>query len=223
MLRPPAWLTPAAGSRFQLVAGKFIHSLGNVTFSGNAHAANPDLAVTIRSGATAILSATQRFSSLAIAAGGKFDIGDQDLVINYTGPSPLGTWNGSAYDGITGLIQSGYNFSAWDGSGIVSSMPAAQAGLTTVAAAEARDVLFINGSTTQVWNGQTVDSTSVLIKYTYAGDANLDGTVDAGDYGIIDNYVQLPGAFGYFNGDFNFDGVIDAADYGIIDNTVQGG
>ena len=43
----------------------------------------------------------------------------------------------------------------------------------------------------------------------------------AGDYGVIDNSVQFPGASGYFNGDFNFDGVIDAADYGIIDNTIQ--
>jgi hypothetical protein len=57
--------------------------------------------------------------------------------------------------------------------------------------------------------------------YTYAGDVNFDGLVDASDYGIIDNYFQFPGTDGYANGDFNYDGVIDAGDYGIIDNTFQ--
>jgi MYXO-CTERM domain-containing protein len=50
---------------------------------------------------------------------------------------------------------------------------------------------------------------------------NLDGLVDAQDYGIIDNWVQFPGTSGYASGDINYDGVIDAADYGIIDNTIQ--
>jgi hypothetical protein len=50
--------------------------------------------------------------------------------------------------------------------------------------------------------------------YTYAGDVNFDGLVDASDYGIIDNYFQFPGTTGYANGDFNYDGVIDAGDYG---------
>jgi hypothetical protein len=57
--------------------------------------------------------------------------------------------------------------------------------------------------------------------YTYAGDLNFDGLVDAADYGVIDNFVQFPGTSGYANGDFNYDGVIDAGDYGIIDNTIQ--
>jgi hypothetical protein len=59
------------------------------------------------------------------------------------------------------------------------------------------------------------------MKYTYAGDANLDGVIDGGDYGQIDNNVQIAGADGYFNGDFNYDGVIDGGDYGIIDNNIQ--
>jgi hypothetical protein len=57
--------------------------------------------------------------------------------------------------------------------------------------------------------------------YTYAGDMNFDGLVDAEDYGTIDNWVQFPGTDGYSNGDLNYDGVIDAVDYGIIDNTSQ--
>jgi hypothetical protein len=45
--------------------------------------------------------------------------------------------------------------------------------------------------------------------------------IDGGDYGVIDNFVQVPNAFGYFKGDFNYDGVIDGGDYGIIDNNIQ--
>jgi len=51
------------------------------------------------------------------------------------------------------------------------------------------------------------------------GDLNLDGLVDASDYGVIDNYFTFPGTTGYANGDFNYDGIIDGGDYGIIDNT----
>jgi hypothetical protein len=45
--------------------------------------------------------------------------------------------------------------------------------------------------------------------------------IDGGDYGVIDNNVQIAGASGYHNGDFNYDGVIDGGDYGIIDNNIQ--
>ena len=61
----------------------------------------------------------------------------------------------------------------------------------------------------------------VIVKYTYLGDANLDGVVDGGDYGAIDNNVQISGASAYHNGDFNYDSVIDGGDYGIIDNNIQ--
>jgi hypothetical protein len=100
-------------------------------------------------------------------------------------------------------------------------MPKAIAGLTTLGVAEAADVLFLSGSATALWEGQTVDATTVIVRYTYAGDADLNGYVDAADYGYIDNYVQFPGTSGYANGDFNYDGVIDAEDYGMIDNTIQ--
>src|SRR4029079_16071779 len=33
--------------------------------------------------------------------------------------------------------------------------------------------------------GQTVDASSLLIKFTYFGDSNLDGQVDVGDLGIL--------------------------------------
>jgi hypothetical protein len=72
-----------------------------------------------------------------------------------------------------------------------------------------------------MYEGRSSIRTAVIVKYSYAGDLNLDGADRRGDYGIIDNYYQFAGTSGYSNGDFNFDGVIDAGDYGLIDNAYQ--
>jgi hypothetical protein len=100
-------------------------------------------------------------------------------------------------------------------------MADATGGLTTVGIATGSDLYGLGPTDSAEWQGEQITGNSVLIKYSYAGDLNLDGLVDAADYGYIDNFAQFPGAFGYANGDFNFDGVIDAGDYGIIDNSIQ--
>lgn len=71
------------------------------------------------------------------------------------------------------------------------------------------------------FGGQTVDANSILVKYTFSGDANLDGKVDADDYFRI-NRGQAKQASGYVNGDFNYDQVIDLADYSLIDRSFLG-
>jgi ELWxxDGT repeat protein len=216
---------------------------GAHTFAGNIAAGSAALDLHVAAGATATFAASQTFSdlsidgsaaltaggakvlvldgALAIGASGSLLLADNDMIVRYSGASPIGTASGGIYSGITGQIQSGRNDGTWDGHGIVTNMPAATAGLTTLAPAEAADVFGLSGSETALWNGVTVDATTVLVKYTYAGDANLDGVINGGDYGIIDNFVQVPGASGCFNGDFNFDGVIDGGDYGVIDNNIQ--
>jgi len=236
---------------FKLIGGVGFDRLnvngGTLTFDTDAFPDTQSLDVNVNN-ASVIFKATQHLNALNLLAQGHaqmtsgggghvlvvsslfidtankalLDLTDQDMIINYTGGSPIGSWNGSAYTGITGLLQSAYNFGAWDGStGIRTSMADAASGLTTLAIGEASDALFISGTETALWNGQTVDATSVLVKYTYAGDLTLDGAVDASDYGVIDNYYQFPGTTGYAYGDFTYDGIIDAADYGSIDNSFQ--
>jgi hypothetical protein len=90
-----------------------------------------------------------------------------------------------------------------------------------LAIAEISNLWGLSGTETALWEGQTVDATTVIVKYTYAGDANLDGQIDAGDYGTLDYFIQTEFAFGYANGDFNYDGFIDPADYGLIDYVIQ--
>jgi hypothetical protein len=180
----------------------------------------------IQSGATAVAqpggTALIRCNQFTLAGDNVLNLNDNDMIIDYNlGPSPIGAWNGAAYNGLIGLIQQAYDFNAWDGHGIATGMPAAAAGLTTLAIGEASDVLFLSGSEIGHFDGENVDATTVIIKYTYAGDANMDGSIDGGDYGVIDNFVQVPNARGYSNGDFNYDGVVDGGDYGVIDNNIQ--
>jgi hypothetical protein len=92
--------------------------------------------------------------------------------------------------------------------GIYSPQANASGGLTTLAAAEAKDALWLAGAQTGTFAGQAVDATTVLVKYT------------CDDYGTIDFSILVPGSHGYYNGDFNFDGVINGDDYGVIDFTI---
>jgi hypothetical protein len=155
-------------------------------------------------------SGTSNLGTLTIPAGGALDLKNNDLVVKNT---PTGTWNGTAYTGITGLIVSGRNGGTWNGSGIVSSV--ASDVFTTLAVATADQAGFAGGS----WSGQPVAATDTLVMFTYGGDANLDGKLNVDDYGRIDTNIGL-GTRGYYNGDFNYDGKVNVDDYGILDSNI---
>jgi hypothetical protein len=106
------------------------------------------------------------------------------------------------------LVASGRNA----GNGLVTSQTQASGAgsLTTLAVAANSDL----GKTT--FGGESVGNSDVLVMYTYAGDANLTGSIDGDDYFRIDNGFSSR-ATGYANGDFNYDGVINADDYFLID------
>ncbi len=157
--------------------------------------------------ATAATTATRSVvvtSALTISANGKLDLSNNDMVVH----------NGSQ-SGITSLIASGYHGGPWNGaSGITSSTAAA--GSNTALGVE----LNSNGSGGTLigtFDGQTVTSTDVLVKYTYFGDANLDGVVNGSDYTLIDNGFNN-NLTGWHNGDFNYDGIVNGDDYTLIDN-----
>jgi hypothetical protein len=215
-------------------------ALNNLTANGN-NLTKQGIGDLVLGGSTSIVSATINVTSGSIkfSSDGTFnrvmatnsltmsgttsriDLADNKLVTN----TPAGAFSGGVYSGVQGMVQKGYNFSAWDGRGValLTSMPDAgpASGVTTLAVATGAQVLFLAPGETGNWAGQTVSDATTLVMYTYAGDLNFDGLVDGADYGVIDNYVQFPGTDGYANGDFNYDGVIDGADYGLIDNTVQ--
>jgi hypothetical protein len=154
---------------------------------------------------------------VAIDAAARIDLKDNKLITT-TGP---GHATAFVYDGLQGEVQRAYNFQSWDQPGLTTSEAAATTGLTTIGISTGAARGGLGPTDTDLFAGQTITGASTLAMYTYAGDANLDGVIDGGDYGVIDNNVQIPGADSYFNGDFNYDGVIDGGDYGIIDNNIQ--
>ncbi len=130
---------------------------------------------------------------------GLVDLTNNDLVVQ----------GGTTLAAITTQIQTGYAGGTFAGtSGITSSTAAADSThLTTIGVA--------NGLTS--FEGATVSATDTLVKYTYYGDANLDGAVDGSDYTKIDAAFGTA-ASGWQNGDFNYDNKIDGSDYTLIDN-----
>ena len=154
---------------------------------------------------------------------GTLDLNDNDLIIDYaaTAADPIGTWTGSAYTGVTGYIVAGRNGGTWDGSGIVSSVAAAHTSDYVVVGVMSSGDLGLTGSQTQAFDGQTVDATCVLVKYSYGGDANLQDGITIDDYTQIDSSVSAGGVIlGYFNGDFNYDGTVNVDDYTVIDSNI---
>jgi hypothetical protein len=167
-------------------------------------------ALNVAGAATVALGGTTTLLVRSLDVTGTLDLADNDLVIDYDGPqSPLGNWDGAAYTGLTGMIRAGR---------ITSSVLTEVTGL---AIAEAAASLTLPATQTALWSGRTVDASAVLIKYTYGGDANLDGRINVDDYGQIDFNIGEPDPLlSYFIGDFNLDGKINVDDYGIIDFNV---
>jgi len=213
----PAWLNVAPGAAYLLSGSTLTVTAGTVTFTGDASATHPDLNVTVESGASAIFSTSQHLAALQLPGGsaslsggggrvlvlgalsitgpGLLDTGDNDLIIDYTGDSP--------YAAIKGYVVVGRNTGA---SGIVTTSTTD----TTLAVVD--NALF--GRT--IWNGESIDATTIIGKYTYFGDANLDGKVTGDDYLAVDANLGATSAQ-WFQGDFNFSGTVTGDDYLAID------
>jgi hypothetical protein len=141
----------------------------------------------------------------------KVDLSDNKLITT----TSAGSWTGSNYTGVTGLIASGRGTgNQWDGStGIVTSQSAAiGTNYTSIGVAKASDVRPATATATATWAGQTITGTDTLVMYTYGGDANLDGKLNVDDYIKIDSGIAA-GLTGWSNGDFNYDGKINIDDY----------
>ncbi len=151
-------------------------------------------------------SSTLTVGSLSLT-GGSLNLNDNVLIVDYPGPA-------SPIDDIRTQLVAGHGAAA----GIYSSQANASGNLMTLGYAEASDVLGISGTQTAAFAGQTVDATSVLVKFTFAGDADLNGRIDADDYFRIDSNYNKTGNPAYARGDFNFDGRVDGDDYFLIDS-----
>jgi hypothetical protein len=154
-------------------------------------------------------ASTSRVNSLSIDGGpgawtGRLDLNDNDLVIHYSSGSPIAT--------VANQIKSGYANGSWTGKGITSTAAAVAANAahhTALGFAEALDLGV--GS----FSGQSVDNTSLLVRYTLAGDSNLDGTVDLTDFTYLAANFNATNRT-WLRGDYNYDGVVDLTDFTLL-------
>jgi hypothetical protein len=140
---------------------------------------------------------TSRAESLIIASAATVDLNDHALVIHAGG----GSLGGAA--GVRSLLAAGR---------LISSMAIADPSCA-VGYGAAGDVLGIApGDAPEPFFDQLVRDHDVLIRYTLAGDANLDGAVN------LDDFTRLAGGFGspdalWPQGDFDYDGTVALDDF----------
>ena len=165
--------------------------------------------VTVPADGTA--DSTSRLGLLTILADGSLDLTDNDLVV----AADLSTRDAVLAE-VNSYIASARNGASgrWTGPGLTSAAARANP-LTTLAA--------VSNSGFANFSGQSVGPHDILIKYTYNGDANLDGTITSDDYFRIDSgFLAQPAAPTYNQGDFNYDGAITSDDYFLIDSAFLG-
>jgi len=169
------------------------------------------LALNIGDTSRAILSSggdkVLRTAALRIATGGTLDLTDEDAILDYSGASPLPR--------ITQLLTAGYNVGSWNGAGITSASAQSVAAdnlnphKTAIGFGEA-SALGLSS-----FDGQSVDPTTILFRYTLAGDANIDGNVNALDFNALASSYSLSGK-SWINGDFDYNGVVNSLDFNAI-------
>lgn len=191
----------SSGNKSEVAGSLVIHSGASVSIKTNG----------FNNGAS-------QLSSLSIdgttdAWTGKLDLRDNDLVVQATAATRQ-----AVFDTITNQVEIArdtYPLS-WQGNGITSSAAAAYPnGVTGLAV-----LLNDKGNGEVLYNkfdGIAVDKNSVLVKYTWNGDTDANGKIDADDYFRIDRGFAL-GLTGYNNGNFDYEGIVDAGDYFLIDN-----
>jgi hypothetical protein len=158
-----------------------------------------DVVGTVRKNGSGALRAN---GPLMLPEGGTIDVLGGSAIIDYAAASPFGE--------LRSKIISGFNGRAWNGSGIRSSTAAGGPRLA-LGYAEA-SALF--NSFPATFAGETIDSTTVLVRLTRFGDADLSGRVDLADFNRLATHFNDPGF--WTDGDFNYDGQVNLIDFNLL-------
>jgi hypothetical protein len=169
----------------------------------------------------------RNFSTLSIAAGAELFVqppsvyqSDRQVLVvpgdvNLSGRLDLTTndmiINGGSWTGINGNVATGSN--------LFTSVTTL---VTSAGVANTSLGVMVNGTINDypTFDGVPVSTTAVLVKWTFVGDANLDGRVDSWDCPF-----QKHGQTGWTNGDFNYDGAVNSLDLALYNRNynAQGG
>jgi autotransporter-associated beta strand protein len=137
-----------------------------------------------------------RSGPISVSATGAVDVNDNDIVVE-----------GQAFTDVLNLVLSGFQVPT---GGITSS----------TSDGSQIHALFDNALVgAGDWLGVPIGANAIVGKYTYFGDANIDGQVTGDDYGVVDANLNTtpPVGLGWLSGDMNLDGSVTGDDYGVID------
>ncbi len=141
---------------------------------------------------------------------GLLDLTSNDMIVQSAGATGYATISNEIAQGRNG----GWGTTWLSSAGITSSTAASTT--NTALAVELNDDGH-GAPLLTTFDNQIVHDGDVLVKYTFTGDADLTGTINATDYTLIDNGFTST-LTGWRNGDFNYDGSINGDDYTLIDN-----
>jgi hypothetical protein len=139
--------------------------------------------------------------SIDVADGGSMDINDNTFILHDSDVDH----NAAKFAQLAGWLGVGYNGGAWNGLGIKSSVAAATSG-------HALGILNNDDGTGNpiytTFHNSPVDAHEILIQYTYSGDTDLSGVLNATDFNHWLAGFQGGGTT-WAQGDFTYDGVVD--------------
>jgi hypothetical protein len=145
--------------------------------------------VSLSSGATVSVAAhgsegagAIQIHALSLGSGAKLDLSDNTLTISDDQPATVAS--------IRSLLASGFNAGSWDGNGIDSSAAHNDASFKTAL-------------------GYRDTGSGIVIEYTYYGDSNLDGVVNAADFQMLLDGLVVTNAGSWAQGDYTYDGKVD--------------
>jgi hypothetical protein len=149
--------------------------------------------------------------SLTIDANSTLDLTDNDLIVDYTGASPVAP--------VEAMVRSGYNVTGnWLGNRITSAVAASNGNFALAVADNAQlTAPFGAAQGGPLFAGLDVDLTTVLVKFTHRVDLNLDGRVDPNDASVFGTSFSENDPASWSIGDLDYDGLFtpnDAAIFG---------
>jgi autotransporter-associated beta strand protein len=154
-------------------------------------------------------------NSLTLGSAAKINLTDNDLVVNYSGDSPLKT--------IEVLVKTGggtkSDGSHYDWNGLAGVTTTAITGTDNqIKSLGIRDNGFaiVNRDPMTQVDGVDIGTSAIVVRYTWIGDMDLDGKVTVNDYLEWLYYYRFQpdtANVSWMTGDFNYDGLINVNDY----------
>ncbi|HEX8324023.1 MAG TPA: ELWxxDGT repeat protein [Tepidisphaeraceae bacterium] len=223
----PSWLVPSSDAAYLFSGISLQVTAGTMTLLADAAIAGAGFAVSVSGTAHVVFNTSQhlgtlmlndssvvsvaggekvlRVTGLTIGVSSRLDLNDSALIYDYSTAGPQA-------DAVRQLIGSARAGGAWTGYGLTSTAAKNRAGRgTTLGYTEASDYKTINGANA-TFDGQAIDSTAVLVRYTLYGDADFNRRVDFNDFLRLQVGFNRRGTT-FIQGDFDYNGTTNFNDF----------